>query len=250
MLWQQRGSRAKAWRLGGGVVAVVMAAAGLWWLTAADNAPVNTVLSGLSNWHAATSPTLTPEMARTDAADASPDATSLTMPAPASPLETVRPPVFRVDAAGRLITDARLRGDLEQVYALHHGPQVLSTLGELSSHLPLQAQRELRDMYRRYVQYDTAVNQQMQARQTDDEPTVDSADQELQLLRELRRTYFGEELANSLFGEEEQQSLDMNDFIRHHTDPSLPLVQRVEQAQAAWLKAHGTSAVPPPSAVP
>lgn len=164
------------------------------------------------------------------------------MPGHDSPLDTVRPPVFRVDAAGHLITDARLRGDLEQVFALHQGPQILSKLDELSAHLPVSAQRELRDMYRRYTQYEAAVTQQMQARQTDEEPTVETADQELQLLRELRRAHFGEDLANSMFGEEEQQSLEMSDFIRHHTDPNLPLMQRVEQAQAAWLKAHGKAA--------
>lgn len=249
MVWQQSGSGSKAWRLGAAMVAVVVAVVGLWWVTTGDVAQGG-ASSGRSSSHAATSPAVVPERAPTDVSDANHDAASLSMPAPVSPLASVRPPVFRADASGRLITDARTRGDLEQVYALHHGPQVLSTLDELSSHLPLQAQRELRDMYRRYVQYDTAVNQQMQARQTDDEPTVDSADQELQLLRELRRTYFGEELANSLFGEEEQQSIEMNDFIRHHTDPSLPLVQRVEQAQAAWLKAHGTSVGKTPSAAP
>lgn len=249
MVWQQRGSGSKAWRLGVAMVALVAAAVGLWWVAMGDTAALDTP-PGRSSVQAATLSTVVPERTRTDVSDATHDAANLTMPAPVSPLETVRPPVFRADAAGRLITDARMRADLEQVYALHHGPQVLSTLDDLSSHLPPQAQRDLRDMYRRYVQYDTAVNQQMQARQTDDEPTVETADQELQLLRELRRTYFGEELANSLFGEEEQQSIEMNDFIRHHTDPSLPLVQRVEQAQAAWFKAHGISAGKTPSAAP
>jgi hypothetical protein len=159
-----------------------------------------------------------------------------------SPLDTVKPPNFRVDAKGQLILDETFRVDIERVYGLHQGPDVLRKLDEFSTHLPDKAKRELRSQYARYVQYDAAVMQSLASLRNAEEMTLENAERELDILHDLRQTYFGPENAQAMFAQEEAQSKEMHDYIRNQTDPNLPMMQRVELAQAAWLKAHGTPA--------
>lgn len=166
-----------------------------------------------------------------------------------SPLDSVRPPQFRADAKGQLVVNEAFRTDLERVYGLHHGPDVLRKLEEFSAQLPDKAKQELRNQYHRYVQYDAALTQSMAALHAQGEFTLETAERELSILHELRQTYFGQESAEAMFSQEEAHSQELHDYIRNHTDPALPLLERVELAQAAWLKAREEKAatVTPPS---
>jgi len=157
---------------------------------------------------------------------------------PQSPLESVKPPQFRADAKGQLVVNEAFRTDLERVYGLHHGPNVLRKLEEFSAHLPDSAKQELRNQYHRYVQYDAALTQSMAALHAQGEFTLETAERELTTLHELRQTYFGQDGAQAMFAQEEAHSQELHDYIRNHTDPALPLLERVELAQAAWLKAR------------
>lgn len=169
-------------------------------------------------------------------------------PMPVNPLDSVKPPQFRANTSGELVIDEAFRTDLERVYGLYQGPDVLNKLEEFSVHLPDKARQALRDQYQRYVKYDAAVMQNMSALKTQEEMTLELAERELTQLHDLRQTYFGEEAANAMFAQEEAQSKELHDYIRQHTDPALPMMQRVELAQAAWLKAHQTSETPSASA--
>lgn len=169
-------------------------------------------------------------------------------PVAVNPLDSVKPPQFRANDKGQLVVDEAFRVDLERVYGLHQGPDVLKKLEEFSAHLPDRAKQELRSQYQRYVQYDAAVMQHMAAQVAQEDMSLALAERELALLHELRQTYFGQESAQAMFGQEEAHSRELHDYIRHHTDPSLPLMQRVELAQAAWLKAREASQVSPASA--
>lgn len=165
-----------------------------------------------------------------------------------SPLNSVKPPQFKANDKGQLVIDEAFRVDLERVYALYHGPDVLKKLEEFSAHLPDKARQDLRNQYQRYVQYDAAVMQSMTSLKTQEEMTLELAERELAQLHELRQTYFGEEAAKAMFAQEEAHSKELHDYIRQHTDPALPMMQRVELAQAAWLQSRQTPETLPASA--
>lgn len=152
-----------------------------------------------------------------------------------SALASVRPPVFRVDAQGSLVVDAQTRGDLEQVFALHHGPAVLGKLGEYTEGLPPSARQAVLQLYSRYVHYEAALEQALAAIPPEDRLTLDGALREFELLREVRRLHFGDAQAEALFGEEEQRTIALNTYMATRTDPALSLSERAALAQAAWL---------------
>lgn len=164
-----------------------------------------------------------------------------------SALKSVRPPKFRADGQGRLVIDAQTRHDLELVFGLYQGPSVLQTLSGLAEGLPGQARQDLLNTYNQYVHYQTAVEQALAALPPEEPLTLSGALREFDVLREVRRRHFGEAVAEAMFGEEEQRTQALNDYMAQHTDPTLPLGERAALAQAAWWKAHERDAKKPDS---
>jgi Proteobacterial lipase chaperone protein len=146
---------------------------------------------------------------------------------PFNPLDTTELPTFRATPQGKLVVDVQTRNDIERMVALFAQDNGLQRLALQSADLPEQAQRELRDLYQRYLQYSQAVTQSIPQGQG----TLDEAAQQLKILHELRAQYFGAEQAEVMFGAEEATAADLMALMRKQTDPKASLEERAIQAQ-------------------
>lgn len=160
-----------------------------------------------------------------------------------SPLDQVAPPVFRLTPQGRLFLDGQTRADIERVALLHGRQEALARLDEATQALGEQARREVRALYERHVQYERAlatalVNQPEQ-------PTIDDARRQLQLMQELRAQHFGEQAA-ALFGAEEalQQRL-LDDAQEAMRTGRMTLEEAVGAAQEKLARELASGATPP-----
>ncbi len=194
--------------------------------TAADPS-LSQASHGLGRWFAS--------QAQVAVAEASAQAASnVGEPKPFNPLDTTELPTFRATPQGKLVIDVQTRNDVERMVALFaddHGQQRLALQ---SVDLPEQAQRELRDLYQRYLQYSQAVTQSIPQGQG----TLDEATQQLKILHALRAQYFGADQAETMFGAEETTADKLIELMRQQTDPKASLEERVIQAQDILKKEH------------
>ncbi len=151
---------------------------------------------------------------------------------PFNPLDTTILPTFRATPQGKLVIDVQTRHDVERMVALFAQDNGLQRLALQSADLPEQAQRELRDLYQRYLQYSQAVTQSIPQGQG----TLDEAAQQLKILHDLRAQYFGAEQAELMFGAEEATAAELMELMRKQTDPKASLEERAIQAQELLKK--------------
>jgi hypothetical protein len=151
-----------------------------------------------------------------------------------SPLDTLKAPVFRVNAQGDLIVDSQTRADIERMNALYDRQEALDKLASFSQDLPPQARQELRNLLQRHDQYSQAVMQTVSHAASDENPTIDEISQQAQTLHELRQSYFGTD-AIAMWGQEEDAMQKIISLMRQ-MDPKLPLHQRAAMAQSALGK--------------
>jgi hypothetical protein len=161
---------------------------------------------------------------------------AVTTAATVNPLDTVAPPVCRATSRGDLLVNPQIRVDLERVYALHTQDEAMVMLDTCASHLPLKAQRDVKNLYQQYAQYSKALLQTYPPGLNVD--TVDEASQQLNGIHDLRQQYFGVDGAEAMFGEEEKTTREMLLLMRQQTDPKLTMEERAEHAQAEWAKNH------------
>ncbi len=156
------------------------------------------------------------------------------VPAPRSPLDDIPPSHFHADSAGKLVTNATTRGEMERLFALNTPQEARAQLHQIEKGLPPAAARELNDLYTRYAQYSTALHQAFP-------PGVAPANEtealkQLDGLHALRVEHFGAETANALYGAEEQTARQLIELMRAQNDPKLSLEQKAQLAQDAMSK--------------
>jgi len=147
----------------------------------------------------------------------------------ASPLEQIAPPVFRLKPDGHLLLDAQTRTDIERVAALHGRDEALASLDEATGALGEAARREARALYEQHVQYERALATAL-ANQPD-QPTLADARQQLQLLKDLRAQYFGEQAADLYGAEEGLQQRLLDDAEAAMASQGMTLEQAIGLAQ-------------------
>lgn len=146
-----------------------------------------------------------------------------------SPIDSVRPPVFRVNDHGQLIIDAQTRADVERLYALYANDGGQEKLAERSAKLPEAAKLELRDLYQHWSQYAQAVMQSLRP-DTSADP-LEEAKRQLVGLRLLRLQYFGADQAHAMFAEEDEMAEDLLHRVEANKNPALSFEEKVHQAQ-------------------
>lgn len=193
---------------------------------------------GISSWFNSITPGAGhPGAQPASAASPQPSATQA-----ASPLDSMILPTFRATPQGHLATDQQTRLDVERIYALFPRDEARAKLDSQSSHLPAQAQSELRNLFQQYAQYAQAVTQTFPPEQNTG--ALDDAERQFNGLKALRRQYFGEEGAQALFGEEEKAAQELLDLMRKQADPKQSMEEKAEQAQAEWKKRQQASDKP------
>ena len=223
----------KKWWLISAVTAALMAT-GLWSLrpTTSPDSTISSTQEGFASWFKFRSATPADPAAVAQPKDAANPPTDGAKPA--SPLDTMILPTFRATAKGDLAMDQQTRLDVERIYALFPRDEARAKLESQSMDLPTQAQRELKDLFQKYAQYAQAVTQAFPPEQSTG--SLDDATRQFSGLKDLRRQYFGEDQAQSLFGEEEKTAQELLDLMRKQTDPKLSLEEKAEQAQTDWKK--------------
>jgi hypothetical protein len=150
---------------------------------------------------------------------------------PRSPLDSVALPLFR-SSQGHVVINAQARIDMERVALLYGRDEALSRLDAATQDMGPQAQREVRELYQQFMQYNEALATAL-PQSTADQVTLDEARRELQDVKELRVQYFGAAKAEQMFAQEEamQQQLleDASDAMRTQ---NLSQSQAIELAQA------------------
>lgn len=228
----------KKWWLMSAVTATLMVA-GLWSLSPTPSTSHSAhTQDGVASWFGRGSPT--PAQPASDAATAGLARTEATKPA--SPLDTMILPTFRATAKGGLAIDQQTRLDVERIYALFPRDEAQAKLESQSSELPDQARRELKDLFQKYAQYAQAVTQTFPPEQNTG--ALDDAARQFNGLKDLRRQYFGEELAQTLFGEEEKTAQELLELMRKQSDTKLSLEEKAEQAQEDWKKRQQPTSKP------
>jgi len=136
---------------------------------------------------------------------------------------------FRTNARGELILDTRTRLGVEALVGIYAPAQRLARLQQLQASLPPAAYARLVELIDRYRNYLVASRQLYPP----EAPRTDAGDalREFEDLRGLRRTYFGREAAEALYGDEEHVTRELLEKMQHDATPGLTLEQKAERAQ-------------------
>jgi hypothetical protein len=153
-----------------------------------------------------------------------------TEPPLAEPEEGAPEDHFRTTANGQIIIDTRTRLGVEALVGIYTPAERLARLQRLQASLPSPAYARLVDLIDRYRNYITASRQLYPP----DAPRTDAGDalREFEDLRGLRRTYFGRETADALYGEEERVTRQLLEQMQRDATPGLTLEQKAERAQS------------------
>jgi hypothetical protein len=139
-----------------------------------------------------------------------------------SALDSMVPPSFQV-ANGRLVVNPHARTEIERVTAVYSRDEALAKLGEVLKGMPPQAQREVRDLYEQYTQYNQALSQAIPLEQKEIS-TLEQAQSQLDAMKKLRAQFFGAN-AEAMFKEDEvltQRILDFSaDYMKAHPNATL-----------------------------
>jgi hypothetical protein len=139
-----------------------------------------------------------------------------------SALDSMVPPSFQV-ANGRLVVNPHARTEIERVTAVYSRDEAMAKLGEVLKDMPPQAQREVRDLYEQYTQYNQALNQAIPLEQKEIS-TLEQAQSQFETIKKLRAQFFGAN-ADAMFKDDEaltQRILDFSaDYMKAHPNASL-----------------------------
>jgi hypothetical protein len=139
-----------------------------------------------------------------------------------SALDSMVPPSFQV-ANGKLVFNPHARTEIERVTAVYSREEAMAKLGEVLKDMPPQAQREVRDLYEQYTQYNQALNQAIPLEQKEIS-TLEQAQSQFEAMKKLRAQFFGAN-AEAMFKEDEaltQRILDFSaDYMKAHPNASL-----------------------------
>lgn len=173
------------------------------------------------------------------------DARLGTEPEPAplpAPVEAWMPPVqapssgggrvFGVDLAGNLKLDERMRVAMENLVVLTPPERLATVLDEQLAGLPPKAAAAARDLVVRYQGYEQAQKLSSSSAKAPLVPEEGLA--ELDELRALRSSYFGEEVARRLYGEEEAVTRRLLELMRDDPVPDAPMEEKAVRAQARY----------------
>lgn len=156
-----------------------------------------------------------------------------------SPLDSVTPPRFKVDAQGRLEMNSQTRDGIEQLAALYGDDRdkARDKLAEATQDLPASAQRALQDLYQRYQQYTQAVRQAFPPEQQE-HMSLPQAEEAFTKLQNVRETYMGEEAAKSLWARDDAVTRKLfdysGDYLKQH--PNATLVEASQVAQDRYAR--------------
>ena len=84
-----------------------------------------------------------------------------------SALDAIVPPKFKADGRGKLLIDPNARNEVELLVALYQREEGMTKLLDAIKGMPVQAQRDVRELYDQYVQYTQAANQAIPVDQKD-----------------------------------------------------------------------------------
>lgn len=158
-----------------------------------------------------------------------------------SPLDDVALPAFGA-SNGHMVVDAQARTDIERVAALYGRDEALSKLDAATRSLSPLVQREVRDLYQQFTQYDQALATALPQTDGGDQVTLDEARRQLKVLKALRAQYFGSSNAERMFGlEESMQQQLLDDATEAMRTQNLPQAKAIEQAQAKLGQASGSA---------
>jgi Proteobacterial lipase chaperone protein len=139
-----------------------------------------------------------------------------------SALDAMVPPSFQV-AHGRLVVNPHARTEIERVTAVYSRDEAMAKLGEVLKDMPPQAQREVRDLYEQYTQYNQALNQAIPLEQKEIS-TLEQAQSQFEAMKKLRAQFFGAN-AEAMFKDDElltQRILDFSaEYMKTHPNASL-----------------------------
>jgi Proteobacterial lipase chaperone protein len=141
----------------------------------------------------------------------------------ASALEGMVPPSFKAGSNGRLTIDPHARSEMERVTAVYSREEAMAKLAEVIKDLPAQAQREVRDLYEQYTQYNQALSQAIPLEQKEIS-TLEQAREQFESIKKLRAQFFGAN-AEAMFKDDEvltQKILDHSaEYLKSHPSASL-----------------------------
>jgi hypothetical protein len=153
---------------------------------------------------------------------------------PVAPAVTEAEPdgLFRLDERGQLQLDERTRLDVERLLAMHDPAQLEGVLDGHLAGLPAQAVAAARQLVQQYAGYADAQKRSYPSGTAPLVPEEGLA--ELAGLSALRASYFGQEAAQRLFGEEEAIARRLLELMRDDPVPHAPMEEKAMRAQARF----------------
>lgn len=149
--------------------------------------------------------------------------TSIPAPASVEPVERATTP-FKTDSVGQIVTDEAARQEIERLVALASPDELQVELQEITQSLPSAAAHRLPELIESYNNYSTAL------RQINPPDQSASSEQEalaqLDELHALRAQYFGAEVAEGFFAQEEKAQRELIKLMRLETDQSLTMTEQ------------------------
>ncbi|WP_353395542.1 hypothetical protein [Hydrogenophaga sp. 5NK40-0174] len=140
--------------------------------------------------------------------------------------------LFRLDEDGRIKTDVRMRNGIERMVALTEPAELPQKLEEAVQGLPAEQAAAARELVGRFQAYQDA--QRRTYAPGTEHLVPEEALAELDGLRAMRSSYFGEATAAQMFGEEEKVSRRLLELMRDDPVPDAPLWEKAVRAQARF----------------
>ncbi len=136
--------------------------------------------------------------------------------------------MFRVDKRGRLVLNEGTRLNIEKLYALNTPEELEKKLQKLSTAMPPTAQRQLIHLIEQFRQYITESKEKYPPEA--EVRTVEEALDEVKGLYLLRVRYFGIDVAEAFYGEEDRMNWKLMELMRVETDEKMTVEQKAEKA--------------------
>jgi hypothetical protein len=137
--------------------------------------------------------------------------------------------MFKADAHGDLVLADRTRLNIEKVLWLYAPSEQQEKLAVMEQSLSPKAFRQLMDLLDRYKTFVAAAKQSYPP---DRAPaTVEEAIAQNEGLSSLRKSHFGEEAAEAMFGREERVNRQLLEFMRLEQHQGLTMEEKAERAQ-------------------
>ncbi len=149
--------------------------------------------------------------------------------------------MFEADAKGNLVVNEKTRLKIEELYALNTPKERKAKLRELAKTLPAAAHKQLVGLTGAYKKYTAALKKKYPPHQ--EVKTVKAAVLQHDGLHALRVKYFGADVAEAFFSEEEKLSQKLLE-IMGTLDESIPMADRAHMAQEILRKSMDTPSTP------